>query len=290
MGRLARCARELCRSVRTRWKRQGSVNLCLGESTLYRPEPPELNQFVLRLEDLNELLVQEGSLDERRRDPAQAAQVAQSINTLITESRTKRTDAEEKSVSSFKDLVKLGLKDPVSPDAARLKSLTEALNIIRRDRRPSFIAFDAEFGSLDQDNDWLVQFCERCGLSRHFAGYPKVLALFRYKVEVVTSVAGGRPVFAAPTVLDHSFSPGFFPAPAGVSFGYAVALTPQADRSHLAPELVHARIDYAPEHWVRVGVLNRPAFDYGMFSNLRATHLECLRLRTGKHAYGGLPP
>jgi hypothetical protein len=75
---------------------------CLGESTLYPPEPPELNQFVLRLEDLNEVLVQEGSLDERRRDPAQAAQVAQSINTLITESRTKRTDAEEKSVSSLK--------------------------------------------------------------------------------------------------------------------------------------------------------------------------------------------
>lgn len=189
---------------------------CLGESTLYRPE---VNKLVLRLEDLNELLVQEGSLDERRRDPAQAAQVAQSINTLITESRTKRTDAKEKNVSSFKDLVKLGLKDPVSPDAARLKSLTEALNTIRRDRRPSFIAFDAEFASLDQDNDWLVQFCERCGLSRHFAGYPKVLALFRYKVGAVMSVAGGRPVFAAPTVLDHSFSPGFFPAPAGASSG-----------------------------------------------------------------------
>ncbi|MGH8563017.1 MAG: hypothetical protein ACREXW_02585 [Gammaproteobacteria bacterium] len=118
-------------------------------------------------------------------------------------------------MSSFKALGKLGLKDPVSPDAARLKSLTEALNITGSDRRPTFIAFDAEFASLDQDNDWLVHFCERCGLSDHFAGYPKVLALFRYKVEAVPPVAGGRPVFAAPTVLDQYFSPGFFPAPAG---------------------------------------------------------------------------
>lgn len=114
--------------------------------------------------------------------------------------------------------------------------------------------------------------------------------MFRYKVEAVTSVAGGRPVFAAPTVLDQFFSPGFFPAPAGVSFGHAVALSPQADCSHLAAELLHARIDYLPEHWVRVGVLNRPALDGGILPDLRATHLECLRLRTGKHDYGGLPP
>jgi hypothetical protein len=186
--------------------------------------------------------------------------------------------------------VKLGLKDSVSPDAARLKSLTEALNTIRSDRRPRFIAFDAEFASLEQDNDWLVHFCERCGLSRHFAGYPKVLALFRYKVEAVTSVAGGTPVFAAPTVLDHSFSPGFFPAPASVSFGHAVALSRQADCSHVAAELLRARIDYLPEHWVRVGVLNCPALDDEILPDLRATHLECLRLRSGKHDYGGLPP
>lgn len=39
-----------------------------------------------------------------------------------------------------------------------------------------------------------------------------------------------------------------------------------------------------------MGVLYRPALDGGILPDLRATHLACLRLRTGKHDYGGLPP
>jgi hypothetical protein len=88
-----------------------------------------------------------------------------------------------------------------------------------------------------------------------------VLALFRYRVEAVYNALPGKPAFAVPTTLEQPFYSVFFPAPAGAVFGHAIALEPQDDCDHLAAELVHARIDYAPEHWARVGVLHRQSLD-----------------------------
>ena len=133
---------------------------------------------------------------------------------------------------SLADLGRLTGRDATfTPASGRLATLTEALNVQRHDRRPSFVAFDAEFPEIDADEHWLEYFCRRCGLARHYAGYPKVLALFRYKAETVTESASGKPVFSAPTVLDQPFSPTFFPGPSHAQVGHAVCLQPEPDRN-----------------------------------------------------------
>lgn len=259
-----------------------------GASALFAPEA---NQFVLRLEELNTALIKEGLLDNDR-DPAMAAEAAVRINTWIAERKQRKDSAAPKTRGhSLADLGKLtGRNITLTSGDARLETLTEALNTQRRDRRPSFIAFDAEFPGIDADKDWLEYFCQRCGLAHHFAGYPKVLALFRYKVELVVEAYPGKPAFAAPTVLDQPFSSIFFPAPSHSQVGHAVCLEPVLDCSHLAAELVHARVNYTLDHWVRVGMFNATLFDNARTSELRETHLHCVRERSKRPDYGNLLP
>lgn len=256
-----------------------------GETTLC--QPGEDNQYVLRLENLNSLLAEEGFLDDRQPDLIQAQAEAERINSLIAARKQQTPQPRPQSVQGFANLGQLiARRSAGTPQDAALESLTDALNVHRRDRRPSFISFDAEFLGLDQDSDWLNYLCQRCGLAHGYTGHPVVLALFRYRVEDVYNALPGKPVFAVPTTLEQPFYSVFFPAPAGVVFGHAVALEPQDDCGHLAAELVHARIDYAPEHWVRVGVLHHQPLDASHVTGLRAAHLRCLRLRTGLSDYG----
>jgi hypothetical protein len=260
-----------------------------GEPALASPEP---NQFVLRLEELNAVLIKEGLL---QRDPiADAAKdVAEQINRWISERKQAQANAPRPSrVSSLAQLGRLTGRQqiPLTGGIARLETLTEALNAQRRDRRPSFIAFDAEFRDVDSDPSWLDHFCQRCGLAHHFAGFPKVLALFRYKVETVLAAHPDKAPFASPTVLDQPFSPIFFPAPLHTQMGHAICLEPSLDCSHLAAELVHARVDYTPDHWVRVGTLNGALFDNSKIASLRETHLRCLRAHSQQPSYGDSLP
>ena len=177
-----------------------------------------------------------------------------------------------------------------SPTDAALADLTRFLNRRFADGRPRFVAFAAEFPDLEGRADWPRYICERCGLEHHFAGTMVTLALFKYSVrEVLDAYAVTEPdatVFAAPTALDLPMSNVYFSAPRSSDVGHAVGLAPVPDCTHLAAEVIHARIEYRPEHWVAVGTLEEDRLSPADVSQLRDVHLQCLRRTRGNADYG----
>ena len=176
------------------------------------------------------------------------------------------------------------------PMVAALADFTRFLNRRFADGRPRFVAFAAEFPELERQADWPRVICERCGLAHHFTGTTVTLALFKYSVqEVLDTYTDAEPsatVFAAPTVLDLPMSNVYFSAPEHSDVGHAVGLAPRPDCTHLAAELIHARMDYRPEHWVAVDTLREQALHPADISQLRETHLQCVRSTSGNADYG----
>ena len=177
----------------------------------------------------------------------------------------------------------------VDPRIDALQELTDLLSEERSDGRPSFVSFATENIPPHQPG-WAEHFCERYGLAHFFTNSTVTLALFRYKVQ---EVMDGLPetgttatLFAVPTVIDQPLDPVYFTAPRGVDWGHAVGLNPEVDCSHLAAELIHARIDYHLHHWVAVDTLNRNCLSAVDILNLRATHLDCIRRSPGLTNYG----
>ena len=177
-----------------------------------------------------------------------------------------------------------------SPAAATLRELTDFFNDERKDGRPAFVAFAAEFSGLEQRPDWAEHVCERCGLAHFFTDSDVPLALFRYRVQDVlddSSHSGaGTTLFAVPTVIDQPMASVYFTAPRGTDWGHAVGLAPAGDCSHLAAELIHARIDYEADHWVAVDTLIKPSVPLTKVASLRASHLTCIRRIPGYAGYG----
>ena len=183
----------------------------------------------------------------------------------------------------------VGAGASIRTDAA-LADFTRFLNRQLADGRPRFVAFAAEFPDLERQTDWPRVICERCGLAHHFTGTTVTLALFKYSVqEVLDTYIDTEPnatVFAAPTVLDLPMSNAYFSAPEFSNVGHAVGLAPMADCTHLAAELIHARMDYRPEHWAAVGTLREGALHPADISRLRDAHLQCVRRTPGNADYG----
>ena len=200
--------------------------------------------------------------------------------------------AGERTGDSLQDLGRLVSGDPPSPEVAALYELTEIFNDERRDGRPSFVVFESEFPRLNERSDWAEHLCERCGLAHFFTDGPVTLALFRYKAQEVLdarSDAGKRmnaAVFAVPTVIDQPMSDIYFTAPRTMSWGHAVGLKPEPDCRHLAAELIHARMDYRPDHWVAVDTLERNTLSAEDIARLRGAHLDCIRRSPGNADYG----
>lgn len=167
-----------------------------------------------------------------------------------------------------------------------LDDLTDYFND-ERDARPAFVVFEAEFSGLGRNAKWAKQFCNRCGLSHFFTGGTVTLALFRYRVQDVLDdwALPNASLFAVPTVLDQPMSNLYFPAPHGTSGGHAVGLEPQPNCSHLAAELIHARMAYRAHHWISVDTVNEPCLSPSDVRNLRDTHLGCIR-NLGHPNYG----
>ena len=168
-----------------------------------------------------------------------------------------------------------------------LEALTDSFND-DRDGRPSFAVFAAEFPGLEKSSDWAKQMCKRCGLTHYFSGVGVTLALFRYSVQDVLDDSSwpGETLFAVPTVMDQPMSNVFFPAPRSAFGGYAVGLEPKPDCSHLAAELIHARMDYQAHHWMRVDTVNDPCPSTHEVRNLRKAHLSCIRRHSEAASYG----
>jgi hypothetical protein len=258
-------------------------------STAFDPGEPSLrpgvepNQWLIRIERIDNLLK---SYTADSGKPVDAAEINRWIKSAQAPGAVKGAKA-----TSLTDLGQLlGGGKPPSPEVEALAELTGFFNQERADGRPSFVAFDAEFPGLSSQTDWATDICERCGLAHLFAGCPVTLALFRYRVQEVLdsqpAAYRGATVFAVPTVLDQPFYNVFLPAPGPLDWGQAVGLSPQDDCGHLAAELIHAPMDYTVGHWVRVGMLSRPARADAEIDGLRARHLDCLRSRPELADYG----
>jgi hypothetical protein len=87
-------------------------------------------------------------------------------------------------------------------------------------------------------------------------------------------------------VLDQPFYAVFHPVPAGTQWGHAADLDPANNCTHFTAEVLHARIDYKPEHWVRVDVIVKPVLSENDISRLRVQHLNCLRQQANCPDYG----
>ena len=175
-------------------------------------------------------------------------------------------------------------------NVAALHELTDFFNQERKDGRPTFVAFAAEFPGLERRSDWAEHMCERCGLAHFFADTAVTLALFRYRVQEVldqaTHAGAGAAPFAVPTVIDQEMANVYFTAPRLTNWGHAVGLAPAPDCSHLAAEFIHPRIDYKADHWVAVDTLTKPGLSSSKVASLRESHLDCIRRVHGLATYG----
>ena len=196
----------------------------------------------------------------------------------------------EMTATSFAEIGRLVTGDTSSPEVAAFQELTDLFNEERSDGRPSFVAFEAEFPQLERRAEWAQHFCERCGLAHFFADVPVTLALFRYRVREVldarSGAGGSAAVFAVPTVIDQPMYNVYFTAPRAMNWGHAVGLAPEPDCRHLAAELIHARMDYRPEHWVAVDTLEMSSLPAADIARYRETHLDCIRRSPGNADYG----
>ena len=117
----------------------------------------EANQFLLRVERIDGML-------HRYSDGNGTTVDADQINHWIA-ATTSAAETSGRTGTSLADLGRLVSGATSSPETAALEGLTEFFNQDRRDGRPSFVAFDAEFPSLADQPDWARQACERCGLA-----------------------------------------------------------------------------------------------------------------------------
>lgn len=163
----------------------------------------------------------------------------------------------------------------------------------QRDWRPAFAAFKDEVLEDLKRPEWPSILRDRLGLAHYdCAGGPVPIALMDYSVGEVLDAAkrAKTPVsIAVPTVLDSVPWPYFFPSPAELSCGRAMALYEVDDDHDLLAEVLHFRIPYRREHIVRLDEISNPprAFDLKI---LRNHHLLALRLASGNHDYGeGMP-
>jgi hypothetical protein len=174
-----------------------------------------------------------------------------------------------------------------------LEHLCEVWNTtVRRDHRPSFAVFYDEVQEDEDAPSWANHLRNRLGLSHYdvpVGGSPIPVALMRYRVREVATSGGGDLTFAVPTVLDGDLNAHFFPAPQGVSYGRTLDLQPDDACERLVAEVLHRRVDYAPDHFYKVGWVTEslPSHLHGArFARLRNGHLFCLRYESGRDDFG----
>lgn len=157
---------------------------------------------------------------------------------------------------------------------------------VRKDHRPSFVAFEAELAGLLQHDDWPARLCERLGLGHYYFDQEITLAVLRYRVRDVLEAHPGKTCFCAPTVLDSALGEYFHPAPQGCDWRFAAVLDAKAGDNALVAELLHRRIDYSPQHLWRVGTFKRPQIADAELVSLRNAHIARLRRQSGRADFG----
>lgn len=157
-----------------------------------------------------------------------------------------------------------------------------------RDNRPMFAAFRDSILTDADSNDWPHTLRDRLGLA-HFQpgdGQRIPVAQMVYSVrEVMHGVPLEATAFTTPTVLDSRPWEYFFPAPKGVQYGRAMALTDDGDEETLQAEVLHTRIDYKRQHMFRIGWIENRWEDVGV-KRLPNHHLLLIRIASGRHDFG----
>jgi hypothetical protein len=170
----------------------------------------------------------------------------------------------------------------------------------KRDQRPQFATTELEVEEIliSRDSDWAEQLRDRLGLGHYSplpGGPPEEVLVLRYTVAEVLAAAGtglGHP--AIPTVLDSPLSCYFFPSPipaptAGDNpyYGHTVNLSPVASENayQIGVELLHPRLDYRPEHLLRLGIIARPVTM--RLEQARRFHLPWLQMASDRDDFGG---
>ncbi len=172
----------------------------------------------------------------------------------------------------------------------------------KRDQRPQFATTELEVKEIldSGERDWAEQLRDRLGLGHYSplpGGPPEEILVMRYTVAEVLAAAGsalGHP--AIPTVLDSPLSCYFFPSPipaptAGDNpyYGHTVNLAPVVSENayQIGVELLHPRLDYRPEHLLRLGVIARPVTM--PLEQARRFHLPWLQLASDRDDFALTP-
>lgn len=184
-------------------------------------------------------------------------------------------------------------KDTHRDELALLITKIDIWNQIR-DARPAFFAFYDEVQTEADHGDWQHQLRDRLGLG-HYYPYPSEgnesipVALMRYSLDDVVALGSQRNIpnaFALPTVLDGGMHEYFFPVPQFYPFGATVHLAhDQSDQ--LTAEALHYRIDYQPDHLIKIGWINRPhRVKNKSLRYARDLHLLALREEANRNDFG----
>ena len=171
--------------------------------------------------------------------------------------------------------------------------LREFLNVWNnsnvRDNRPAFAAWEDQLLDELDAPDWPELLRDRMGLAHYGSPVPPIpVALMRYSVREVRAEAtskGVETMFTCPTVLDSGPWEYFFPAPAELVCGRAMALSLLRDENRLLAEMLHFRLTYKPDHIARLGWIGTPAAVADM-KELRNLHLTAVRLASGRYDFG----
>lgn len=181
--------------------------------------------------------------------------------------------------------------DPAKSAAAKnfLDRFTATWNA-ERDKRPLFATTEMEVDDILKDP--LPSFAERvrdCLGLGHYSpaagAAPVQVFVMLYPLEEVYATHGKNGSPAVPTVLDGRLNDFFFPSPVpgpnadpNPCLGHCLNLTlVTAENDYkLGVELLHARIDYRPQHFFRSGIIVNPVTM--PFDRARRFHLPWLRL------------
>jgi hypothetical protein len=175
----------------------------------------------------------------------------------------------------------------IRDQAVLTKFLTQWNN--DRDWRPAFAAFRDEVEDDLAAPDWALRLRTRLGLAHYDTGKgPLPVALMQYDAIEVRKVATARGLacaFTAPTAVDSGPWPWFFPAPPELVCGRSMPLEPVMDDSLLVAEVLHARIDYRPEHLIAVAEITQPLGALDVRA-LRNHHLLAVRIASDRDDFG----
>jgi len=168
----------------------------------------------------------------------------------------------------------------------------------QRDKRPLFATTEMEVEDILKDPS--PSFAERLrdclGLGQYSptAGAASAqVFVMRYPLEEVYSAHGADGAPAVPTMLDGKLSDFFFPSPVpGPSadpnpcLGHSLNLSPVTVQNDykLGVELLHARIDYRPQHFFRSGIIANPV--NMPIDRARSFHLPWLQLYRDRYDFG----